>query len=293
MQHIIIGYGYCGRYLADALLTQQQSVTAIARCPTFALQQPRFTYLSADITQTLPCDLSDAIVYYLIPPPPTGQKDTTLSAFLAHCKPRLRKLVYFGASSVYGHHNGQWVDEQSSCYIQTDRQHRRLDAEHQCHMFSQKYAIPCAILRVAGIYGAHRLPITAIKQQQAVVNPQEAPFSNLIYVQDLARIAAIIGTNPNINGIFNLADGMPQKMYAMQLMVRTQLGLAPPNFISLAEALAQASPMMREFLTQSKRLSVDKLAQALDNQLQVTSLAQAVKASLAEMPELGDLKIKH
>ena len=283
MKHLILGYGYCAYHLANLLTGQKQEVTALARNPDKQACPEGLKLLKHDVTQTpLDMDLSDTILYYFIPPPPSGKKDTYLSHFLEKLDSRPEKIIYFGSSGVYGDHHGQWVDEGSPCHVTHDRQARRLDAERQWQAFCRKEAIPCILLRIAGIFGPHRLALEAVQKRTPVIDPKIAPFINSIYVRDLVNIASQLASHPSASGVFNVADGDPLPMGTLQQDLARLLHEPPAPFQSLEEAWQTASPMKREFLQASKRLCIQRLHTTLEKALQFTPRVEALQESLMD-----------
>jgi len=275
MKHLIIGYGYCGYHLANHLRQQDQTVITVSRHLDDSLRLPSVTHLVQNALSPLPDDDENYTLYYLIPPPSDGLEDTILRQFLSMNTLKPAKVVYFGSSAVYGDQQGRWVDEQSPCQPGNDRQQRRLDAETQWKNYCEQRAINCILLRVAGIYGPKRLPEQAARNQTALIREDEAPFSNHIYVHDLVKIAARLSTA----GVFNVADGQPNRMGTLQQQVALacQLPLAPSQ--RFTQVWQEASPMKREFMQSSKRLSIAALQQALPD-FQFTSLIEGIKDSL-------------
>lgn len=280
MNHLILGYGYCGFYLAKHLLQQGQSVTAISRQlnPLFKLNG--LEHVATDVTnycQSLP---SNTIVYYMIPPPSHGLKDTILQHYLQSTAIKPAKVIYFGSSGVYGCHQGQLINEQAPCHLHHDRQYRRLDAEKQWQDFCHHQAIDCVILRIAGIYGPDRLPIAAAEMQSAVINADEAPLSNHIYIHDLSKIAALLALHQHAKGIYNVADGHPSLMGSLQQHVAAALNLPKAPQQSMEQLWQQASPMKREFMQASKQLSIKRLQDTLGSSFTITPLSVGINESL-------------
>jgi len=120
MHHLILGYGYCGYYLAKELLNQGQSVTAVSRHLDKKLKLSQLNHIAYDLNQGFQWMKPDSIIYYLIPPPSQGIEDVILRNFLTHSSIKAKKIIYFGSSAVYGNHHGEWVDEESSCLIEND-----------------------------------------------------------------------------------------------------------------------------------------------------------------------------
>lgn len=278
MHHLLIGYGYCAYYLARLLTQEKQAVTAVARHNKLVLPSPYFNTLCQDISEPFLWQEGQTCLYYFAPPPSTGASDTLLASFIARAQLNIVKVVYVSSTGVYGDHQGQWIDEQAPCHIENDRQRRRLDAEQQWQMFCEQKQIPCLILRLAGIYGPERLPIEAARLGSPLIDPQQAPFSNHIYVEDLAKIT--MGLAKQSHGLFNIADGQPQKMGTLQRLTAEQLNLPPAPYASFEEIWQAASPMKREFMGASKQLRIEKLQATLKTILQLTPLTAGVQRSL-------------
>lgn len=276
MQHLIIGYGYCGYYLARHLLAHDQQVTAVSRhLPTeFAL--PKLKHLVQDITQPFVWDLPETIVYYLIPPSAQGSEDLFLQQFLQHSKVSAKKIIYFGSSAVYGNHHGSWVNEESPCPLTNERQQRRLHAEQQWLTYCAQQNIESVILRIAGIYGPNRLPIEAAKALTPLIARHEAPMTNHIYVEDLAAIAYSLSQVSSPFNQFNVSDGKPAPMGTLQELVATSLHLAKAPYESFEQAFNRASPMKQEFMQASKCLSIERLKTTLGSDLQLSTLSKTV-----------------
>lgn len=276
-RHILLGYGYVASHLAELLIQQNQEVISVCRqIPAYV--PPQIKHLTQDICQT-PVDIQQQdTLYYFIPPLGEYEDDVIITDFLKILTQAPKKVIYIGSSGIYGHHHGEWVDEQSPCHIKTIRQKQRLSAESQFEDFCQKHHIACARLRVAGIYGPQRVPIDAVYAQTPVIHPKEAPLINHIYIKDLTNILAYLGNEVTFHGILNIADGTPSPMGALQQQLAQVLKfpLAPND--SFENIWNTASSMKKEFISQNKKLSVERLLQILNpSPLQLTPLPQALK----------------
>ncbi|CDZ77004.1 NAD dependent epimerase/dehydratase family protein [Legionella massiliensis] len=280
MHHLIIGYGYCGYHLAQTLLAQQQEVTAISRHLAQDMQLPGLNHLAQDISQPLNWSKANTVLHYLIPPIAEGNHDQLLEHFLAQSTLTLNKIVYYGSSAVYGNYHGDWVDEHSPCYLTNPRQERRLSAERLWLDFAKQRDISAVILRIAGIFGPKRLPIEAAKAQTPLIRPEEAPYTNHIYVRDLVNLAYQLARQDGAEGIYNLADGQPGLMGDLQQHVASALGLTKAPYETFQQAWERASPIKREFMQASKRLRINALETTLGQSFSITSFTKAIKESL-------------
>lgn len=278
MHHLILGYGYCGYYLAQELLRANQRVTVISRHLKQEMSLPELNHIKHDLNQPLHWTEPDTIIYYLIPPPSHGERDLFLENLLKQSTLSAKKIIYFGSSGVYGDHQGAWVTEESPCFINNSRQQRRLDAEQQWMTFSKQKSIDCILLRVAGIYGPNRLPIEAARAKTPIVARDEATVTNHIFVKDLASIAYSLAQASKTFSIYNIADGDPNPMGTLQELVTKHLHLEPAPYETWAQAFAKASPMKQEFMQGSKRLNIQRLKSTLS--LYLTPLEDGVIKSL-------------
>ena len=64
----------------------------------------------------------------------------------------LKKLIYLSATSVYGNHNGKWVNENSKLKGKTKFGLGRKIVERNWLRFKEKTNLDINILRVSGIY---------------------------------------------------------------------------------------------------------------------------------------------
>ncbi|KTC71688.1 NAD-dependent epimerase/dehydratase [Legionella birminghamensis] len=283
MHHLILGYGYCGFYLAKHLLDEHEQVTAVSRHYEPSLALPGLKHIASDLCNLNIAQEADLVIYYLVPPVPARDTDSLLHEFLSKTLLKPMKIVYFGSSAVYGNHQGKWITERSKCRIQHARQLRRLDAEEQWKQFAKKNGAACVLLRIAGIYGPNRLPIEAARTQNPLLIPQQAPYTNHIFVMDLVKIASQLAMKRSAEGIFNIADGHPKKMGALQQLVAHHLDYPAAVFQTWDEIWKTASEMKREIMESSKRLSIELLEHELEQVLQITPMTAGVLKSLALM----------
>ncbi len=276
MHHLILGYGYCGYYLAQELLNLGEKVTVVSRHSDSRYVLPGLTHVVHDLNTPFSWNIPDTVVYYLIPPPSDGEHDLTLQNLLQHNAIQAQKIVYFGSSGVYGNHQGKWVTEDSHCHVDTARQKRRLCAESQWLTYSKAHQIDCILLRISGIYGPHRVPITAALARTSILRPEDAPWINHIFVRDLVKIALDLVKTPQTNTLFNVSDGCPEPMGALQNHLARLLGVEPAPQKPWKEIWAAASPMKQEFMTHSKRLDIQRLKQTLFD-LEFTPIVEALK----------------
>lgn len=286
MQDIfIIGCGYLGQKLAAKVFAETDELEIMALVRSSAsnqrLQQLGIITIpgnldNANMLTELPTD--NTVLYYFAPPPATGTTDTRLQALLNALKPKQYpdKIVLVSTTGIYGDCGGKWIDEQHPVKPQTDRAQRRVDAETQLQAWQAQSGVPIVILRVPGIYGAERLPIERLQAGTPVLAEAESAYSNRIHIDDLVE-ACLLASEPDALGIYHVSDGNPSTMTDYFYQVADALNIARPPAISWAEAQQQFSPEMLSYLSESKRLKIDKICQELDFQPQYPTLKQGLQ----------------
>ena len=239
----------------------------------------------ADSLATLP--LNNARVLYLVPPPQSGQLDNRMRNFCDELSRRLperpHRLVYVSTSGVYGDCRGELVKETRPVNPQTDRARRRVDAETILRNWGEVNQVPVVILRVAGIYGPGRLPLQRLQAGMPILQPEQAPASNRIHADDLARICLTALDRVALEGVFNVCDGEQGSMSDYFIAVAEMFDLPGPTRISMQEAQQQFSAEMLSYLNESRRLDNSRLLQELNITLLYPTLAtglQSIKQQL-------------
>ena len=117
------------------------------------LKVTSYFFNNGDYDETLKTKLQEAN-YILISIPPVEGIDIVADYLktnfvnIKNCK----WITYLSATSVYGDHNGNWVDEKSNTKPKSLSGINRLKAENTWKSLSKKNDFPLQIFRLAGIY---------------------------------------------------------------------------------------------------------------------------------------------
>jgi nucleoside-diphosphate-sugar epimerase len=279
----IVGCGYTGRKLAERWLCLKQPVRGFAtRDP--SLQQ--ITSLGAEaqplnLDREPPLfDFDGQLVYYAVPPPPTGSGDPRLERLLEHVCGRPRRLIYLSTTGVYGNRAGGSVDEETPPAPASDRAARRLAAEQSLRAWADSHAVPWCILRVPGIYGPGRLPLDRLRRGVPAIDPREATPGNRIHVDDLVTACLAAGLSDRADcRIYNVTDGSDESHTAYLQRVARIANLPAPPLISVAEAQIAPAPAW-SFLKESRRVGNRRMLEELGVTLAFQDLDAGIRASL-------------
>ena len=198
-----------------------------------------------------------ARVLYSAPPPESGRSDPRARrsvARLAHTQ----RWVYLSTSGVYGDCAGAWVDETRPVTPRNDRAIRRVAAER-----SMRDTHRALILRVPGIYADDRLPLARLRQGTPALSPAEDGYTNHIHADDLARIAFTALWRGRAARVIHAVDQSELRMGDWFDAVADRYGLPRPPRLDRATLQARVSPMLWSFMSESRRLSSERLRHEL------------------------------
>lgn len=285
MQRIVIaGCGYIGNRIARLWREQGAEVTCLVRTPQKAqeYQAQGLQAFAASFDDrnaiSLP-EIDGSILYYLVPPPGGGISDTRARNFIDVLKksPPPAKLIYMGATSVYSESSGGTVTEESPTEPHSAMGKRRLDAERAFQEYGETAGVPIIILRVSGIYGPGRLPLTQVSQGQPLLREEESGPSNRIHADDLAEVCRVAADRGEAGDIFNVSDGHPSSMTSYFNVCADLLGYPRQPQVSLEEARRVMTPLMLSYITESRIVDNARLLERLGIRLTYPSMREGLQ----------------
>jgi nucleoside-diphosphate-sugar epimerase len=224
--------------------------------------------------------LDEALVYWFMPPQPSGESDDRIRRFLKGVDAAPKRVLLISTTGVYGDCGGRWIDESEPLKPVADRAKRRADAENVVQEWAARFGGEIVILRVPGIYAPERLPLERLRRGEPVLHEEEAPWTNRIHADDLAMVCKRAMEVASPGSIYNATDGHPSTMTDYFNQVADFAGLPRPPQISMAEAQTAMSAGMLSYLQESRRIGNEKLLRELGVSLRYPSLADGLGSSL-------------
>lgn len=311
MKKVVIGCGDVGRRIVKALLANGvpeshivgivQSIKSQNQCVNLGIVAERidldeapgrwhsslfdFGLMGSDLTSLDSSNLDSSVfdqaeLYYTVAPQKDGVVDRRSEVILKQFDLMLvkpAKAVVISTTGVYGDCDGEWVTEKSATNPQTKRGQRRLDLERQWLTWGERNGIEVVILRVPGIYSFSRLPRERIAKRTPVVNAAECGYSNRIHADDLADICIVAMHKARAGELFNATDGTPGKISEYLQVAAEALGQAPLPEISMTQGQQELSSGMLSYLSESRKISNQKMLDELNVQLQYPDFREGVK----------------
>ncbi|PJD93224.1 MAG: NAD(P)-dependent oxidoreductase [Legionella sp.] len=266
--HILIfGFGYTAHFLAKKLRDINFQVTVTTRNSDRVGFDSEF---ECDVIHFSEKSIAQALAtttHILISTPPTpdlGSEPVLINfgGLLETYIKNIQWIGYLSSTSVYGDHQGDWVNESSEPKALGHQGTLRLAAENEWISFARVHQLPLTIFRLAGIYGPQRNVLARLMNGKKDTIVKKGHFFSRIHVEDivLVIIAAMQHSKPGIV-IYNVADDEPSPNYVVDDYAASLLQLAPLH--EVAYDMAVLSPMAKEFYSHNKRVSNIKLKKEL------------------------------
>jgi len=269
-----IGHGYSAQALARRLLPQGWQIIGTTRTEAGA-KALRATGIDALVWPE--SDLSGALAKatHLLTSVAPGDSDPVLQAIGPQIAGSPLKWVgYLSTTAVYGHHNGDWVDETTPLAPTTARGAARVQAEADWTALG----LPLHIFRLAGIYGPGRGPFEKVRDGSARRIHKAGQVFSRIHVDDIAHVlhAALQRPHP---GVYNVCDDDPASPEDILGLAAEMLGLPPPPIVPYEQA--DMTPMARSFYAENKRVRNDRIKTVLGVTLDYPTYREGLAAILA------------
>ena len=269
-----IGHGYSAQALARRLLPQGWQIIGTTRTEAGA-EALRATGVQALVWPG--ADLTAALgkATHLLTSVAPGDSDAVLQAIGPQiAASRLQWVGYLSTTAVYGHHNGDWVDEATPLAPTTARGAARVQAEADWTALG----LPLHIFRLAGIYGPGRGPFEKVRDGSARRIHKAGQVFSRIHVDDIANVlhAALLRPHP---GIYNVCDDDPASPEDILGLAAELLGLPPPPIVPYEQA--DMTPMARSFYAENKRVRNDRIKAVLGVKLDYPTYREGLAAILA------------
>jgi len=212
--------------------------------------------------------------HILVSIPPENQEDLVVknfSKFLESSK--IKWITYLSATSVYGDHKGEWVNEDSKTNPISNKGVARLKAENSWVSLEKNNKLPVQIFRLSGIYSNEKNILVRLKLRDVkLINKKDHYFSR-IHVDDIANILFKSLSKFKSGEIFNLSDDKPSSSKEITLYGAKILNI---ENIENIEVDAIKSEMLKNFYNESKKVSNKKVKNYFNYNLKFPSYIEGL-----------------
>ena len=195
--------------------------------------------------------------HILISIPPEHERDLVLKYFLKEILDQnIKWITYLSATSVYGNHEGKWVDENSKTLPKSKNGVERLAVEKAWLKMYEKNNVPLQIFRLSGIYSNVYNVLERIRSGNASLIRKENQFFSRVHVEDITNLLFLSLNKLKKGEIFNISDDKPASSEEVMKYGAKILNLPEPKEIKLEDI---QSEMLKAFYRDSKKVSNKKV----------------------------------
>ena len=195
--------------------------------------------------------------HILVSIPPENQEDLVVknfSKFLENSK--VKWITYLSATSVYGDHKGEWVNENSKTKPISNKGVARLKAENSWSSLEKNNKLPVQIFRLSGIYSNEKNILVRLKSGGLKLINKKNHYFSRIHVEDIANILFKSLLKFKSGEIYNLSDDKPSSSKEITLYGSKLLNIEDIEKIEVNEI---KSEILKNFYNESKKVSNKKV----------------------------------
>ena len=212
--------------------------------------------------------------HILISIAPVNGVDIVIKNFKNYFKPKkLKWMTYLSATSVYGDHKGEWVDEKSETKPTSSKGIERLKVEKEWMKLANKFDLPLQIFRLSGIYSNQYNILTRLKSGEAKIINKNNHFFSRIHVEDIANILYNSLNFFKKKEIYNISDDKPASAEEVTIYGVKLLRVDKPKTIEINEI---ESEMLKNFYKESKKVDNKKMKEFFNYKLKYPTYVEGL-----------------
>ena len=186
---------------------------------------------------------------------------------------KFKWITYLSATSVYGNHNGEWVDESSETKPTSTSGIERLKVEKEWMQLASKFDLPFQIFRLSGIYSNQYNILKRLKSGEAKIINKKNHFFSRIHVEDIANVLSSSLNNFKKKEIYNISDNQPASAEEVVMYGVKLLGIDKPKTIEINEI---KSEMLKNFYKDSKKVDNKKMKKFFNHKLEYPTYVEGL-----------------
>ena len=186
---------------------------------------------------------------------------------------KFKWITYLSATSVYGNHNGEWVNENSETKPTSSNGIERLKVEKEWMHLASKYDLPFQIFRLSGIYSNQYNILKRLKSGEAKIINKKNHFFSRIHVEDIANVLSSSLNNFKKKEIYNISDNQPASAEEVVMYGVKLLGIDKPKTIEINEI---KSEMLKNFYKDSKKVDNKKMKEFFNHKLKYPTYVEGL-----------------
>ena len=232
-----------------------------------------YVFNSEKFDQKLVAKLKEAD-HILVSIPPENQEDLVVKNFSKFIESsKVKWITYLSATSIYGDHNGEWVNENSKTNPISNNGIARLKAENAWVSLEKDNKIPIQIFRLSGIYSNEKNILIRLKSGSVKLINKKNHYFSRIHVDDISNILFKSLSKFKSGEIYNLSDDKPSTSEDVTLFGAKMLNIENIEKIEVDQI---KSEMLKNFYNESKKVSNKKMKSYFNYNLKFPSYIEGL-----------------
>lgn len=212
--------------------------------------------------------------HILVSIPPENQEDLVIKNFSKFIESsKVKWITYLSATSIYGDHKGEWVNENSKTNPISNNGIARLKAENAWFSLEKNKKIPIQIFRLSGIYSNEKNILIRLKSGGVKLINKKNHFFSRIHVDDISNILFKSLSKFKSGEIYNLSDDKPSTSEEVTLFGAKILNIENIEKIEVDQI---KSEMLKNFYNESKKVSNKKMKSYFNYNLKFPSYIEGL-----------------
>jgi nucleoside-diphosphate-sugar epimerase len=274
------GFGQVAKNFIKKLIIEKYNITLSATSRSESskkilngINYNSYLFNSHKFDQNLVVKLKEAD-HILVSIPPENQEDLVVKNFSKFIESSQAKwITYLSATSVYGDHKGEWVNENSKTNPISNNGIARLKAENAWVSLEKNNKIPVQIFRLSGIYSNEKNVLMRLKSGEVKLINKKNHYFSRIHVDDISNILFKSLSKFKSGEIYNLSDDKPSPSEDVTLFGAKMLNIENLKKIEVGQI---KSEMLKKFYNESKKVSNKKMKSYFNYNLKFPSYIQGL-----------------
>ena len=274
------GFGQVAKNFIKKLNTEQYNINLSATSRSESskkifngINYNSYLFNSEKFDQNLVVKLKEAD-HILVSIPPENHEDLVIKNFSKFIESsKVKWITYLSATSIYGDHKGEWVNENSKTNPISNNGIARLKAENEWVSLEKNKKIPVQIFRLSGIYSNEKNILIRLKSGGVKLINKKNHFFSRIHVDDISNILFKSLSKFKSGEIYNLSDDKPSTSEDVTLFGAKILNIENIEKIEVDQI---KSEMLKNFYNESKKVSNKKMKSYFDYNLKFPSYIEGL-----------------
>ena len=274
------GFGQVAKNFIKKLNTEQYNINLSATSRSESskkifngINYNSYLFNSEKFDQNLVIKLKEAD-HILVSIPPENQEDLVIKNFSKFIESsKVKWITYLSATSIYGDHKGEWVNENSKTNPISNNGIARLKAENAWVSLEKNKKIPVQIFRLSGIYSNEKNILIRLKSGGVKLINKKNHYFSRIHVDDISNILFKSLSKFKSGEIYNLSDDKPSTSEDVTLFGAKILNIENIEKIEVDQI---KSEMLKNFYNESKKVSNKKMKSYFNYNLKFPSYIEGL-----------------